>query len=106
MGFFPRVEVIFAVMFFRRQEADACSLITRNTHHREHLLRKVSDFWISGVLEQPLFGAAFIDLGLREQPDAVKHSESWSFVLEQSDQPSLKLPPKTSITQIYTQADW
>lgn len=68
------------------------------------LLRKVSDFWMSSVIEQALLGAAFIDLGLYEQPDAVKQSEPWSFALEQPDQPSLKLPPKTSITQVYDQA--
>jgi serine/threonine protein kinase len=39
--------------------------------NRMRLLRRVRTFWITGVLEQSLHGAALLALGLQEQPDAV-----------------------------------
>src|SRR5205809_1897824 len=39
--------------------------------NRMRLLQRVRSFWITGVLEQSLHGAALLTLGLQEQPDAV-----------------------------------
>jgi hypothetical protein len=36
--------------------------------NRERMLQKVRDFWIKGVLEHSLYGAALIDLRLAYKP--------------------------------------
>jgi eukaryotic-like serine/threonine-protein kinase len=74
------------------------SLSLRN-RNRQRMLQKVRAFWITGVLEQSLHGAALITLGLHEQPDAV--ANPWELVLQQPDQPAQLLPPGTRITQVY-----
>jgi serine/threonine protein kinase len=52
--------------------------------NRQRLLAKVRAFWITGVLEHSLHGAALIALGLREQPDAV--ANPWHLMLETMDE--------------------
>ena len=66
------------------------------------MLAKVHAFWIKGVLEQSLHGAALIALGLHEQPDAIENP--WHLILQQPDQPEHPLPPGTRITQVYDDA--
>ena len=39
--------------------------------NRQRLIHRVYSFWITGVLEQSLEGAALIELDLQEMPDAV-----------------------------------
>src|SRR5437763_10945178 len=48
--------------------------------NRQQMLVKVHSFWIKGVLEQSLHGAALIALGLDEQPDAI--ANPWQFVFQ------------------------
>ncbi len=67
--------------------------------NRQRMLAKVRAFWITGVLENSLHGAALIALGLKEQPDAV--ANPWHLVLQQPDQSERPLPPGTRITQVY-----
>jgi transcriptional regulator with XRE-family HTH domain len=66
--------------------------------NRQRMLQKVCTFWITGVLEQSLHGAALITLGLHEQPDAVAHP--WELVLQRPDQAAHPLPSGTRITQV------
>ncbi|MFL5591377.1 MAG: NACHT domain-containing protein, partial [Ktedonobacteraceae bacterium] len=70
--------------------------------NRQRLLAKVQAFWIKGVLEQSLYGAAVIELGLHEQPDAV--TNPWRLFVEQPDQPGHLLPLGTPIKQVYDNA--
>lgn len=74
------------------------SVPTRSSN-RQRLLTKVGAFWITGVLEHSLHGAALITLGLSEQPQAV--SNPWRLVLQQSDLTPQRLPVGTRITQVY-----
>ena len=67
--------------------------------NRQRLLAKVQAFWIKGVLEQSLYGAAVIELGLHEQPDAV--TNPWRLFVEQPDQSGHLLPLGTPIKQVY-----
>jgi DNA polymerase III delta prime subunit len=67
------------------------------------MLRKVRDFWISGVLEQSLHGAALLTLGLHERRDAV--ANPWHLVLHQLEQAAAPLPLGTSISQAYDAVD-
>ncbi len=70
--------------------------------NRQRLLAKVRAFWITGVLEHSLHGAALIALGLREQPDAV--ANPWHLTLETPDESVHVLPGGTSIAQVYDAA--
>lgn len=70
--------------------------------NRQRLLAKVQAFWIKGVLEKSLYGAAAIELGLHEQPDAV--TNPWRLFVEQPDQTGHLLPLGTSIKQVYDNA--
>lgn len=47
--------------------------------NRSRMLEKVHNFWIKGVLESSLHGAALIDLGIAEMRDAVNHP--WNTLL-------------------------
>jgi serine/threonine protein kinase len=41
--------------------------------NRTRMLQKVRKFWVEGVLEQSLHGAALLELGLEYRPDEVEH---------------------------------
>jgi hypothetical protein len=69
---------------------------------RDRLLKKVHDFWITGVLEQSLYGATLIALGLHERRDAL--ANPWKLVFQQLDGEAQSLPPGTRITQVYDDA--
>ncbi len=94
--------------YLRQAGSDDNGLIQKFLHHlfyrqhRQQLLAKVRAFWIKGVLEQSLHGAALIALGLQEQPEAV--ANPWRLVLQQPDQSEKTLPPGTRITQVYDDA--
>ncbi len=70
--------------------------------NRRRLLAKVRAFWITGVLEQSLHGAALIVPGLREQSDAVVRP--WQLVLKPPYGTERALPSGTSIVRVYDDA--
>ena len=61
--------------------------------HRLWLLRRVRSFWITGVLHPSLMGAGFIDVDMRERPDAV--ANPWKQIVPMPAIPHL---PETSKT--------
>src|SRR6266545_2075844 len=63
------------------------------------MLQKVRDFWVMGVLENSLHGAALIELGLEYKPDAVVHP--WDMVVQQPEQASRSTPPGTKIIDVF-----
>jgi NACHT domain len=71
--------------------------------NRERMLRKVRSFWIEGVLEHSLHGAALITLGLEEHHEAV--TSPWRLVLQPPDTPPETLPTGTRIKEVYDAAD-
>src|SRR6266496_1755128 len=77
-----------------------CSVAQTN---RQRLLRRVHSFWITGVLEHSLHGAALMALGLEEQPDAV--ANPWHLVVQHPEATPRPLPTGTRITQVYDAAD-
>ncbi|MBV9020167.1 MAG: NACHT domain-containing protein [Ktedonobacteraceae bacterium] len=85
------------------QERAQPGLSRMSQQNRRRMLRKVYDFWISGVLEQSLHGAALLALGLHEQRDAV--ANPWHLVLHQPEQAATPLPPGTSISHVYDTVD-
>jgi eukaryotic-like serine/threonine-protein kinase len=66
--------------------------------NRRRMLTKVSDFWIKGVLEHSLHGAALLDLGLHYQPDAV--AQPWAQLVQQPEQ-HRRMFPSTPITAVF-----
>jgi hypothetical protein len=72
---------------------------TLQYQNRMRLLQRVRSFWITGVLEQSLHGAALIALGLQEQPDAV--ANPWRLVIQESAHTKTALPIGTRITDVY-----
>jgi len=83
--------------------AVSSSTTTPGDENRRRLLAKVRSFWITGVLDQSLHGAALILLGLHEQREAVENP--WRFVLQLPDQSAHPLPPNTHIIQVYDEVD-
>ncbi len=71
--------------------------------NRERLLRRVRSFWITGVFQHSLHGAALMTLGLEAQPDAV--ANPWHLVMQHPDTTPHPLPAGTRITQVYDAAD-
>ena len=75
---------------------------TLQSQNRMRLLQRVRLFWITGVLEQSLHGAALIALGLQEQPDAI--ANPWRLIIQESKYATTPLPPGTRITEVYDEA--
>jgi len=71
----------------------------RALRNRRAMLELVRSFWVKGVLEQSLHGAAMIDLGMEERIDAVVRP--WDMVLHLPDRPNRELPPGTKILDIF-----
>ena len=94
----------------RQSASDDDKPISRSDHHQQlldkqhcqNMLANVHTFWIKGVLERSLHGAALVALGLHEQPDAV--ANPWRLVLQEANQTTRPLPPGTRITQVYDNA--
>ena len=86
----------------RKQAGIDSPTSTLQGRKREWMLERVRTFWIDGVLEQSLHGAALIALELHQQPEAV--ANPWMLVVQESDQPGRPLPPRTPITEVYDDA--
>lgn len=71
-------------------------------NNRQHLLKRVRRFWITDVLEHSLHHAALIELGFQTRPDALVNP--WH-LLQESAQTKRTLPPRTSMLQVYDEAD-
>lgn len=83
-----------------RQGSQPLSTITKSrTKAQQILLQKVNQFWIEGVLEQSLHGAALIELGLQTRPEALAYP--WEMVLQRPSQPDQQIPAGTSLYQIF-----
>lgn len=66
---------------------------------RRRLLDKVEAFWIKGVLEQSLYQAARIELGLEHDPDAIAHP--WKSVIQRPNQQNQQIPPEKAIIEVF-----
>src|SRR5688572_28657184 len=44
---------------------------TLDQHNRRVMLNHVESFWVKGILEKSLHGAALIELGMKEDPNKV-----------------------------------
>lgn len=71
----------------------------RNRRNQLILLEKVKNFWIKGVLENPVYGEALIELSLETKLDAVERP--WDMVLEVPEKESRILPPGKPIVEVF-----
>lgn len=68
--------------------------------NRQAMLKLVNDFWVKGVLENSLHGAALIELGLEERVEAVERP--WEVVLQAANRPALPIPPGVTMREVFT----
>ncbi|MBI5295188.1 MAG: NACHT domain-containing protein [Chloroflexi bacterium] len=80
--------------FFNIFKSDAETLEHRN---RRILLGHVENAWIKGVLDASLHGAALLDLGIKQDPEAVT-KYPWAIKKEPTDE---TLPAGTSMLEIF-----
>lgn len=80
--------------FFNIFKSDAETLEQRN---RRILLGHVESAWIKGVLDASLHGAALLDLGIKQDPEAVT-KYPWAIKKESTDE---TLPTGTSMLEIF-----
>lgn len=67
--------------------------------NRSVLLDKVHKFWIDGVLHESLHGMALMELGVKDEPNAVEYP--WEMLLRSSNQEPQALPSSIWITDIF-----
>ncbi|MGQ0600820.1 MAG: NACHT domain-containing protein, partial [Anaerolineales bacterium] len=67
------------------------------------LLNKVRTFWVKGVLEKSIHGAALIELSKETQASVVERP--WEMVIETPDQPDWPIPPGTPIIQVFDEME-
>ena len=79
--------------FFNIFRSDAETVDQRN---RRIMLGHVENFWVKGILEKSLHGAALLDLGIKEDPDAVTYP--WAIKREANKE---TLPAGTSMLEIF-----
>lgn len=84
----------FIQKFFNIFKSDAETLEQRN---RRILLNHVENAWIKGVLDASLHGAALLDLGIKQDPEAVTQYP-WALKKESTDE---TLPAGTSMLEIF-----
>ena len=70
----------------------------------EHiLLRKVKTFWIEGVLENSLYGAALIELDKKYRPEYLDYP--WEMVVQRFDSEDQVLPKDKGIIEVFDEAN-
>ncbi|MBW4518042.1 MAG: hypothetical protein KME11_22810 [Timaviella obliquedivisa GSE-PSE-MK23-08B] len=68
--------------------------------NRHRMLEKVHVFWIKGALENSLYNAALMDLGLEERSDAI--AQPWNLLMH-VDRSSRVLAPEIKMIDVYEQ---
>src|SRR2546421_11956386 len=71
VGIVTLAGICVAILLHHLQTDAEQKELTPEIRNRQRMLAKVRTFWITGVLEKSLHGAALIALGLHEHRDAV-----------------------------------
>src|SRR5687768_2895919 len=82
-----------AMLTNAKQESQAETLGERN---RRVMLDHVENFWVKGILEKSLHGAALLELGIKEDPTAVNYP--WTIKRESTNE---TLPTGKSMLEIF-----
>jgi transcriptional regulator with XRE-family HTH domain/DNA polymerase III delta prime subunit len=86
----------------REAERPSETTLPPRDQDRQSMIQRVSNLWISGVLDHSLFQGRLIHLHLQEQPDAV--ANPWAEAVQESILPSHAIDEKKSIIDIYDHA--
>jgi predicted NACHT family NTPase len=68
--------------------------------NRRAMLKRVNDFWVKGVLENSLQGAARLELGLEAQTGAVE--QPWEMIVQTPKVSAFPILPSTRIGEVFT----
>jgi eukaryotic-like serine/threonine-protein kinase len=82
-----------------RASTPSARLTPLEGRNRSRMLQKVRDFWIKGVLENSLHGAALLTLGLEQRPAAL--ADPWNLLMQQPDRPTHQLLPGIRIMEVF-----
>lgn len=69
---------------------------TLDQRNRRIMLNHVEEFWVKGILEKSLYGAALLELGIKENPDALDYP--WMIKREANQE---TLPPGKPMLEIF-----
>jgi serine/threonine protein kinase len=72
---------------------------TPEERNRHAMLQNVRSFWIEGVLENSLHGAALLELGMKQATSSVEHP--WHTLLHTPTGAEQTLPPGTQILDLF-----
>ena len=72
---------------------------TPEGRNRHQMLKNVRTFWIEGVLENSLHGAALLELGMQQDVGMVDHP--WASLLRVPGLSDRTLPPDTSVLDVF-----
>jgi len=73
--------------------------VTPEGRNRYNMLRTVRTFWIEGVLENSLHGAALLELGMKQETGVVDHP--WDTLLRMPGLTDRTLPAGTRISDVF-----
>lgn len=93
---FTVVSALGGYILLRDQQNDN-KTETLEQRNRRILLGHVENFWVKGVLEKSLHGMTLLELGVKENPEAVK-TYPWAIKKEETNE---TLPTGTSMLQIF-----
>ncbi|MBL8057617.1 MAG: NACHT domain-containing protein [Anaerolineales bacterium] len=71
--------------------------------NRQVMLQSVRDFWVRGVLENSVFGAALMQLGLTDMPEAIE--QPWHLILRRPDQADQVVRSSPNLLGIFDEAN-
>jgi DNA polymerase III delta prime subunit len=98
-GFEPLLAIlagIAALLAYFSREKSREETETLDQRNRRIMLNRVEDFWVKGILEKSLYGAALLELGIKEDPSMVSYP--WTIKTEPTGQ---ILPTGKSMLQIF-----
>ena len=92
-AFITGLAALLGSLIVQKQEQPKETLDQRNSRV---MLNHVENFWVKGILEMSLHGAAMLELGIKEDPSAVSYP--WTIKSEQRNE---TIPTRKSMLQIF-----
>jgi DNA polymerase III delta prime subunit len=77
----------------------ATPVVNTSERNRARMLDKVRTFWVNGVLDNSLHGAALLELGMESRAQSVERP--WDIILQHSSYEDYSLPSSTHIIDVF-----
>ena len=94
--FLVPLPIAFSVAVWTNRRREETPTETLDQRNRRVMLDHVENFWVKGVLEKSLHGAALLELGMKEDPEAVHYP--WTIKRETTNE---TLPAGKSMFEIF-----